>query len=205
MGWTVVGTVPVRVRVRRPVRFLRHARSWRDDAPAEFRRPTTAAAAAGRALADPGVELLLERAEMGGGLATPRSLGFFRWRYADAPLLDYRAVGVGSSGALRALAIFRVRPRGALIEATVAELLCRAGDVAAARRALGRVARVSVADHVMCAFPPGSTAMRAARGAGFLPAPAGPTLVANPLGHRLHPDPRSPGSWSLAAGDLEVF
>jgi len=31
------------------------------------------------------------------------------------------------------------------------------------------------------------------------------TLVVNPLGHDLHPDPLDLTSWALTVGDLEVF
>jgi GNAT superfamily N-acetyltransferase len=204
MGWGVVGSVPVQIKVRHPIRFLRHARGWRHDV-ASGSRPASSATPAALALADPRVERLLDAAERAPGIATPRTPAYLRWRYAEAPQLDYRAVGVERAGELRALAIFRVRSRGALTEATVAELILPRGAVREGRRALAAVSRASSADHLAVAFAPGSTARAAARRAAFVTAPRGMTLVVNPLGHELRPDPTSLAAWSLSLGDLEVF
>jgi len=120
------------------------------------------------------------------------------------PLLGYRAVTEERGGELAGLAIFRVRPRGGLWETTVAEVLA-GGDAATARRLLRRVAAAAPADHLTFRAPAGSAAARAATRGGFLPAPGGIALVANPLAAGLRPDPTRLGSWSLSLGDLEVF
>jgi hypothetical protein len=204
MGWGVVGRVPVSVRVRRPVHFARHAMSWRrelaSDAP-----PGARARTAAEVLSLPRLEDLLASAEPYEGISTVRDAAYLRWRYASAPLLDYRAVVEPGRDVPAALAIFRVRPRGSLVEATVSEVIARRGDAAAARRVLARVARASGADHLTCSFPRRSVAMSAARCAGFVRVPGGVTLVVNPLGHRLEPDPHALRSWATSAGDLEVF
>ncbi|HXF73615.1 MAG TPA: GNAT family N-acetyltransferase, partial [Actinomycetota bacterium] len=135
----------------------------------------------------------------------PRSLPYLRWRYGEAPGLGYRAVVEGDPERPDGLAIFRVRPRGSLWEAAVAEALVRPGDRATAARLLRRVVRAVRADHLTCSFPPGSTALGAARRAGFLPAPAGITLVALPLADELREVARDLGRWALTLGDLEVF
>ena len=87
----------------------------------------------------------------------------------------------------------------------MSELITRPDDRAAARRVLARVLRASPADHATCSFPNGSTAMSAARRGGFIRVPGGMTLVANPLGHQLVPDPMLRSAWALSVGDLEVF
>jgi GNAT superfamily N-acetyltransferase len=201
MGWRVVGRIPIYVRVRRPVHFVRYAWDSRNkEAVANVRRDIDATPA-GLALDAPGLEDLLHAGERFAGISTDRSIEYLRWRYGDAPLLDYRAVSEPG----HALAIFRVRPRGALVEATVSELITRRGDQASARRVLARVTRSSRADHVACSFPNGSTAMSAARRGGFIRVPGGLTLVANPLGHELVPDPLLRSAWAPSIGDLEVF
>lgn len=83
---------------------------------------------------------------------------------------------------LRGAAVYRVRPRGRLREATVVELLVYPGDRTCASRLLRRVAHGADVDHLTCSFPSGSVQARAATRAGFLPSPEGLTLVANPLG-----------------------
>ena len=204
MGWKIVGRVPIHVRIRRPVRFLLHARTWKRETGVETHAGLDAMPA-GPALSDPRVQELLDAAESFDGISTARTAAYLRWRYGEAPLLDYRVAHEERAGALRSLAIFRVRPRGALVEATISELITRTDDVRAARRTLSDVARVSSADHVTCSFPMRSTAMSAARRAAFVRVPGGLTLVANTLGHDLRPDPLALSAWALSAGDLEVF
>jgi hypothetical protein len=102
------------------------------------------------------------------------------------------------------IAVFLIRPRGALWESTVAEVLVAPGDVGAARRALSAAVRAARVDHVTCCLPEGSEGLSAARRAGFLPSPEGITFVANPL-RPIRVDPTDPRSWSLSLGDLEVF
>ena len=201
MGWREVGRVPVAVRVRRPLRLLRGRRPGADPG-----RPPPVAAPPAAAVLERGQEVagLLWREPAPAGLATARDLGYLRWRYGAAPLLGYRAVTEERDGGLAGLAIFRVRPRGGLWEATVAEVLA-GGDPATARRLLRRVARAAPVDHLTLSAPAGSAAARAAARAGFLPSVAGISLVANPLAAGVRPDPFTRGSWSLTLGDLEVF
>jgi GNAT superfamily N-acetyltransferase len=201
MGWREVGRVPVRIRVRRPLRMLRGRR-----AAAAGGQPPAVAAPAAAAVLERGPEVagLLAREPAPTGLATARDLGYLRWRYGAAPLLGYRAVTEEGDGQLAGLAIFRVRPRGGLWESTVAEVLA-GGDPGVARRLLRGVARAAAADHLTFSAPAGSAAARAAARAGFLPSPVGISLVANPLRTGIGPDPSQLGSWSLSLGDLEVF
>jgi GNAT superfamily N-acetyltransferase len=202
MGWSVAGSVPIRLRVRRPMRFARHVRSLRGHVAAGFAPPAVVAAVpASDALRDAeGLSLLLKQAQPTiGRIATPRTVEYLRWRYGAAPLLDYRAIAHDD-----AIAIFRVRPRGALWEATVSELIVADGHVAAARRALRAVARSAPVDHLTLSFPAGSTTDRAVRHSTFR-APGGLTLVANPLVPDLDPNPTRLSSWALSLGDLEVF
>jgi GNAT superfamily N-acetyltransferase len=202
MGWQVVGRVPIRIRVRRPIRFATRARSWRTETSGAV--PATSAPPAAEVL-DERIDVLLAEREPSAGLATPRDPDYLRWRYGHAPLLDYRAVAVDDHGLLEGLAVIRTRPRGSLAEATVAEAIVRPGDRRAAGRLLRRVGRGAGLDHATCSFPPTSSPERAARRAGFLRVPGGMTLVVNALGHDLSPDPRDLRSWSLSLGDLEVF
>jgi GNAT superfamily N-acetyltransferase len=205
MGWEIVGRVPVRVRVRRPVRFARGARALRDPEATPGRPPAVRAEAAAEALAHPGLPGLLAAAGRDERIATRRDPEYLRWRYASPPGLEYHAVRVGRSGRPAGLGIFRVRPRGPLWEATVVETITAAGDVAAAREVLRRVARSAAVDHLTCHFPTGTAAGRASRTAGYLPAPGGVTFVVRPLRDGLRPDPRAMGSWALTLGDVEVF
>jgi GNAT superfamily N-acetyltransferase len=206
MGWSLVGQVPVRVKVRRPVRFVRNARGWKSAAEVGRAAPGPVAPTASIRLTDDDIQAL--QAEGAGSdprFHTPIGHAYLRWRYADAPLLGYRATEERRRGELRGLAIFRVRPRGELTECTVAETIARDGDVASATRALRRAAVSAPVDHVVGSFPSGSVAGRAALRAGFVRVPGGLTLAVNTLGHHLEPDPRDLPSWGTSAGDLEVF
>lgn len=203
MGWQVVGQVPIRVRVRRPLRFAMHARSWRT-ASDSGDVPTVGAPRAGEAL-DDRIDGLLANRERPIGLFTAADGAYLRWRYGRAPLLDYRAVTMGDHGHVEGLAVFRVRLRGSLVEGTVAETIVRGGGERIAARLLRAVRRSAPLDHLTCSFPRGSAALEGARRSGFVRAPAGMTLVVNPLVHDLSPDPLDRASWALSLGDLEVF
>jgi hypothetical protein len=137
-------------------------------------------------------------------MVTQKSPEYLRWRYGSAPLLDYRAIADIRDETLQGLAIFRVRPRAALWETTVAELIFPAGDLRTAGRLLRRVIGSASTDHVTTHLPPGGTGARAARRRGFLPAPGGLKLVVNPL-REMVVDPTSFDAWAFALGDLEVF
>lgn len=205
MGWEHVGRPPVAIRPARPVRVARHARQAAG-APGEAGGPASDLPPAGDVLADDAaLRPLLDAQPRDGRLHTVRTPGYLRWRYADAPGLDYRAVALpDGGGGLAGLAIGRLRQRGPLAELSLAEALVRPGDRRAARRLLARVARAG-GDYAVGSFDADATLRPARRRAGYLPAPGqGPTLVANPL-QAVSPDPCDLRSWRLTLGDLEVF
>jgi GNAT superfamily N-acetyltransferase len=205
LGWQEVGRVPISIRIGHPLRMLLGVRSGTSRTLRP--RPSVEAETAGQALVDSGLPLLLAEAagRRGARIATPRDLEYLRWRYAEAPVLDYRALREEKGGRLAGLALFRVRPRGALWETTVAEVIVRPGDGATARSLLSRVAGAADVDHLTCHFPAGSASARGARRAGFLRTPARMTFAVNPLNSAVQPDPTELRSWALTLGDLEVF
>lgn len=206
MGWRVVGRVPVAVRILRPTRFALGVRSIRRTPKPLRPRPSVDAVPAAQLLEDSqGVEDLLGDARASPLLATRQGVAFLRWRYAEAPLLDYRAVSEEREGSLRGLAIFRVRPRGVLWESTVAEVLFPAGDRATLRRLLRRVVKAAPVDHVIARAGSAPTSIMSTVRLGLFSSPFGPTLVVNALRTGLVPDPSDLGSWALSVGDLEVF
>ena len=205
MGWQVAGRVPVRVRARRPLRLAVGWRGQRSAAPVGA-PPAVHAPRAGEVLSDgAAVETLLSSADPGDGrLSTIRDLGYLRWRFASSPL-DYRALTVEGDHGLAGLVLFRVRPRGRLWEATVADLIVPRGARGVARRLLRAVSRSSSVDHLTCSFPPGLLAPGVLARSGFVPVPGGITLAVNVLRPGVEPDPLDLGSWALSLGDLEVF
>lgn len=208
LGWRVVGTVPVGIRVRHPIIFARGLSTARSGNVVAHRpRPAVHAEPAAEALADADEinDLLATTKRFQGRWGTPGGVDYLRWRYAEAPLLDYRALRIWRGGRLRGLGLFRVRPRGSLWETTVGELILPPDGVVEAGRLLQRIARAAAVDHVTCSFPAGSTARRAARRRGFVPSPFGPTLVVNRLAEGVDPDPARLRAWGLSLGDLEVF
>lgn len=210
MGWKPAGRVPILVSVRRPLRFVRGARTLRNAAgPARSIAVGDAPSAAAAIDGISGLGELLrdvddaERADP--RLRTARSVEYFRWRFATAPLLDYRATWTEDSGGMvTGLAFFRVRPRGSLVEATISEVLAPPEATAVVRRLLRSVRSMVSADHLTCHAAKGSALSRIAKRVGFFPVPGGMTFVVNPL-RPIDPDPSDLASWSLALGDLEVF
>jgi GNAT superfamily N-acetyltransferase len=204
MGWLAVGTVPIAIRVARPVRFLRGARGaltgGTSAGPVDIRLPPVRAA-----LEDTqAVQDLLDEASKPSGLRTDRTADYFQWRYAEAPGLDYRAVTTAQGGRLSGIAIGRPRRRGSLVEMTLTEVIVRSGDRSTAARLLRKVASAG-ADHVATHLRAWPDAESARRWVGAVNAPGtGMTLVANML-HSEEPAVTSLDSWSLSLGDLEVF
>lgn len=222
MGWQRVGTVPVAVRPARPGGFLRgiggEVSRLRGGPPEP--RPRAAAGPRVRCSLPTAAEvlkgvgglgaLLEERAEADAAarpvrFCTLRTAAFLRWRYADAPGLDYRAVTVeGRGGTLAGIAFCRPRARGRLAELTLSDVVVRPGDRVTAARLL-RAAAAAGCDHVAAHLPEGTEGRSVALRSGYLPAPrTGMTLVARPFGEQA-PDPGVLSSWRFALGDLEVF
>lgn len=207
MGWRTVGTVPVWVRVRRPLRFGLGVRTIGTDSAPVTERPSPAARSAKQVLSSAiDIAALLESRSFGEKrLTTVIDEGYLRWRYADAPLLDYRSVVEVREGQLSGIAFFRVRPRGSLWESTVADVIVRPGDRRTAGHLIARIAHAARVDHVTCHFPAGSAELGAARHKGFLRSPRGETLVVNTLSDGIPVDPTAPDSWAVSLGTLEVF
>ncbi|HEY7400008.1 MAG TPA: GNAT family N-acetyltransferase [Actinomycetota bacterium] len=208
MGWKPVGRFPVRIRVRHPVRFGRGARGALSGA--ETATPmgdvTGADPAAALLREGLGLEALLgARRVPAGRLATPVDADYLRWRYADAPELGYHVVLDAAGGGLRGFAIFRARSRGALREATVAELMVRPGEERTIGSLLARVGRASKADHLALSPPAGAPESGSLLRRRAVTAPRGMTLVVNPLREGIEPSPEALSSWSLGLGDVEVF
>ena len=112
-------------------------------------------------------------------IATRLDPAYLRWRYGQAPLLDYRVVTEETDGALAGAAFFRVRPRGRLWETTLGDVIVRPGDRRTARRLIGQVISAAKVDHVTCHFPTGSAQLAAARARGFLRWSRGEVFVVN--------------------------
>jgi GNAT superfamily N-acetyltransferase len=204
MGWQVVGTLRPSIQVCRPS-LWRAARRSATSSVSE--RPKIVAPSAAEALVDEAAlaELIGDAEVPRQRYATPIGLDYLRWRYADAPLLDYRAVREDRDGRLDGLAFFRARREGSLWGIVVSQLFVRPGDTGAARRLLARIRRSSEVAYVAGVFPRASAAARARRGPRTLPSPRTITLVVNPLTEGLVPDPRDPSSWGLSTCDVEVF
>lgn len=205
MGWTQVGTVPVLVRPRRPVRFARGVRQVRagsTTAPVLCDLPPAADAFAAPAA----IEALLERIADGDGrLTTDRSLDYLRWRYSEVPGLDYRHVAVHRGGELVGLAFGRPRRRGPLAELTLSELLVARGDRAALRAVLRQASRESGCDHLATVAGLDPALRSTFTRAGYVALPGqGIVLTSNPLA-TVAPDPTELSSWAFSLGDLEVF
>ncbi|MFI6445812.1 GNAT family N-acetyltransferase [Kitasatospora sp. NPDC050543] len=216
MGWRDLGRLPVAIRPARPAAFARGARAAlarrpaaRPAGPVACPLPTAADWFAGQPADEGGqlAELLRERAAADAADPRPgthRTPAFLRWRYGDAPGLDYRVLTTHRGGELTGLAFGRPRRRGPLTEFTLADVLVRPGDRASAAALLREAAR-SGCDHVATHLSPGTEAAGAALSSGYLTAPrTGMTLVARtptgplPAGFTL-------GSWRFGLGDLEVF
>jgi hypothetical protein len=132
---------------------------------------------------------------------------YLRWRYAQVPGLDYRALWSfhGSAGAA---VIVRSRLRRGFREIVVAEILATPGDAGTrlASEILRDLCRRVDSDYVVAITMPRTPERSAARRAGFLPtAGLGPIFTVRVLDRALAIDPYRVDAWRLTAGDLEIF
>jgi GNAT superfamily N-acetyltransferase len=204
IGWEPVGSLAVWVRVRRPLRVLRRARSLKAPGRSVV-VPSIEAPLAADCLArlDGLSELLRDSRSDGARLATAADASYLRWRY-EPLLADYRAVLEHDGSRLAGLAIFALRERGRLWEGSVCELFVRPGDGRTARRLLSQISSSAPLDYLAAVPPAGSALARTLASAGFVPSPiGGRALGVTPYHDGLAPDPRRRDSWSLSFGDLE--
>lgn len=194
MGWLDVGRVPLSARPRSlaTVPALAGARGSAE----RWSEPTVAGLPADEVLADAAtVGALLDSQPAATGIRTRRDLAFLRWRYGVADL-SYRAMAA-TRRPEDGFALFRVRRRGAALEAAVADVLVAGADRSLAAAALRRVARSPGIDYAVAVNTPG------AGRAGFVPVPGqGPRLTWRGLADDVMP-PRP--AWDLRLGDVELF
>ena len=189
MGWTPVRHLPVGVLPAGPSALVTMARSR--TASELWSEPTEAGLDAPVALADDDVcDGLLAHAPTR-GVRTDRSREYLRWRTSFAPL-RYRLLLRDETDPEAGGVVFRVRRRGAGLEAVVVELL-----VPSARAGIGLLRRVLTetgADYAI--------GLRTGPSAGLLPLPGqGPLLTGRPLARAVPPAK----DWALTMGDIELF
>ena len=213
MGWQPAGRVPIAIR---PVRVGAVAR--RGFAAARRRSASNGLAAlpssglppAGAVLGDterlrPLLDAVSAADRREPRWHTERTADFLRWRYANAPGLNYQVAVTEHGGEITGLALGRVRARSGLCEFTLADLLVRPGDRRAARRLLADVRRAGGCDHVATHLATGTDLRAAARRAGYLSLPGvGMTFVTRPVG-RAAAAPPAISDYCFTLGDLEVF
>src|SRR5690606_8497891 len=194
MGWRLVQRLPVAATPRSPRTLVRLARAR---TPADkWSTPTTAGVPLPEVLAEAGAltELIEAARPRDGRLHTDRSAAYLAWRYGSPPL-HYRAL-VAPGGIEAGLAVFRLRRRGAALEAAICELLVPPDDRRTGPALVRQVLRATGADHAV-------QIGRARPAPGTLPVPGqGPT----PVWRDLTETPMPPAeSWALALGDIELF
>jgi GNAT superfamily N-acetyltransferase len=204
IGARKVRVIPLFVRVPTPMRSaIRWFGAGHPRVAAGDFEPVGQAESAHSALRDRAdvAALLSQLTPPAGRLHTVASLEYLRWRYGDVG--GYRAVRELHDGRLTGLAVFRVRVRGRARVTNVCELLVREGDHRSARRLLRRVAAATAVDFVVCLFPHGSTARRAAVHGGFIRAPFGLLPTVRRLKDGVVPDPVAHEAWALTLGDFD--
>ncbi|MBN2622855.1 MAG: GNAT family N-acetyltransferase [Acidimicrobiales bacterium] len=194
MGWQLVDRLPVAATPRSPLSLVRLARAR---TPADkWSTPTEAGVPVAEVLADEGslTSLLAAAHPHDGRLRTQRTPAYLAWRYGFPPL-HYRAVPA-DGGAAAGLVVFRLRRRGAALEAAICEQIVPAGDHRTPAALVRRVLHETGADHAVQIG-----AARPSR--GLLPVPGqGPTLVWRAVTDEVMP---TPDRWALGLGDIELF
>jgi len=194
MGWRVVGRLPVSIM---PTRLRSFATLARARVPASLSSVlVNAGVAPSTAFADAdALTQLLSSVQLGPDLTTRRTPAFFVWRYG-LPSLHYRVLLAGDSvddGCL----VFRLRRRGAAVEAVIGDVLTPADHPERARSLARTTAATAGADYLL------RIDGRALTGDPFLRVPrVGPVLACRPLSD-WSPPPLS--RWNVQMGDIELF
>jgi hypothetical protein len=182
MGWSVVGKLPVAIVPRSPM-SVRHARRARQAA-TRWSEPCTAfepaVDAIERVVAD-------DEPAKTDRWSTNRTLPYLRWRYGLDDL-HYRGVEVDG-----AVVVFRVRRRGPLLEALIADVVGRPEGRLRLGAVSRRILRSTGADVAVLTGPQRPRAALSI---------SGPQLTWRPV-----TDPRVPtlAELSLSGGDVELF
>ena len=193
MGWQVLGRVPLRIRPH----SLRAAWNLALTRVAVDRWPIEGNAMPGRSAIEvfadrKSVEDLVAAIPASSQLTTRRDARYLAWRYG-LPALGYRVLQL-ETDATGGLTVFRLRKRGASVQAAIAETLWPPGMVRAGRRR-GRVLRRSAVDYTI------SVPQR--RGIAGIRLPHnGPQLTGRAIVSSAVPPI---GEWDLTLGDIELF
>jgi GNAT superfamily N-acetyltransferase len=195
MGWRKVGKLPAAIRPRRLTALpgLLSARSAAD----LWSLPTSAGEDAASVLVETEriEELLALCRSYGGGIRTRLDAAYLLWRFGRNPV-GYRVLFGGST--LRdGVVIFRVRRRGNLREALIAEVLDPRLPSAHRRSHLvAGVGKACGADYAVL--------LGRSRPRGWLPVPGGgPLLTWRPL--KCSQEMPELDEWVLSTGDIELF
>lgn len=205
MGWTHVGRLPLRLKVRRPFKVARTVAGGGGLGGATAITRAADNSPVLELLADPAVRALVETAgEVANpGLHTALSPAYLEWRYGHNRWYGYRAA-FEQHGPSAALVVCRPNRRGRLNELLVDEVIthpAEGGRLLAVRMVDG-LARSTDADYVaVSGLDPAALRLGGFRLTGRW----GPDLTVRPLQPDLPVDPRSFGSWSAGFGDLELF
>jgi ribosomal protein S18 acetylase RimI-like enzyme len=193
MGWQLVDRLSVAATPRSLGSLVRLARAR---TPADKWSTATDAGVPVRDLLADGaaIEALLVEVADGDRLQTRRTPAYLAWRYGF-PALRYRAM-VAAEGPPGGVVIFRLRRRGAALEAALCEALVPGDDRRRAQRLVRAVLRGTGADHAV-------QIGAAAPTRGLLPVPGqGPTLVWRDVNDTAMPPA---DRWDLSLGDIELF
>jgi hypothetical protein len=145
-----------------------------------------------------------ERSRWRQGLRTPRDGAYLRWRYGNHPSAEYGFLPIEDERGLAAFAVLRANRRFGLREVAIAEIFLRDGGNQG-RRLMRKILEEVRSDYCVASFASGSLEGGLLRRALFAKVPGrGVTFTVKVL-NPAAVDPRSPASWDLTLGDLEVF
>jgi hypothetical protein len=151
--------------------------------------PTDAGVDAAAAFSDTSLVEALLTHERGHCLRTRRTVEYLRWRVAFEPL-RYR-LQVSTHGPLHGAVLFRLRRRGAAVEAAIVEIF---GEGRAARPLVRDVLSGTGAEYAIAVSPPLAS--------GLVPAPRlGPLVTTRPLART----PPQLADFCFTLGDIELF
>lgn len=193
MGWRPAGRVPLSINIGNLRRVPQIALA-RHEAGGLWSLPTSCGEDAASVLdSTDEVSGLLAQRRVDSRIRSELSVEYLRWRYGS-PTVKYRAMLLGRSPE-EGLVFFRLRDRGGVAEAVIAESLTPSVGCRSLFKVIRRIVRGSGAAYAVALGRP--------RMPRSVPVPSGgPLLAWRPLANQ---GARPLGQWDLCAGDIELF
>ena len=213
MGWTVIGKVPLYIRIMNPVKFLRRVIRRKDafEGIPQWNEFFNEDIVTWHDIEDKyGTEMSAivdqwEKKRHCSGYRTPRDMDYLRWRYGEHPSVKYGVSVFEQNGKPEGFVVLRPNYRYGLKEIVLDDMFLKSDLMSSGKSVIENVISSIYADYIISSFARGTVELEVVKRSRFLKVPVKGIIL---TGRQLNPvafSPLSYDSWDLTLGDLEVF